>query len=180
MLFLVQKTFQMKIITRTTRLLIREMTPEDADNAFLLNNDPEVIRYTGDVAFESPEEARQFLENYDHFRKYGFGRWALELLDSGEFIGWCGLKYTPELDEYDLGYRLLRKHWSKGYASEAGRSCLELGFGEFEMPRIVGRVMPENTASLRVLEKLGFHFFESRLDKGKEIHVFELFREEFD
>ncbi len=148
------------MIVETERLYLREMKPEDAQNAYLLNLDPEVIRYTGDGPFGSIEEAQIFLRNYDHYRKYGFGRWAVIRKSDGEFLGWCGLKYTPELDEHDIGFRLFRCYWNKGYATEAAKACLQLGFSKFGMQQIVGRAMSENHASIRVLEKIGLQFRE--------------------
>jgi ribosomal-protein-alanine N-acetyltransferase len=145
-------------ITETERLYLREIRVEDAEQAYLLNLDPEVIRYTGDVAFASVGEARSFLENYDHYRVYGFGRWAVIHKQSGDFLGWCGLKYTKALDEYDIGFRFFKKHWSQGYATEAALACLSLGFSRWKMPRVVGRVMEDNQASIRVLQKIGLHY----------------------
>lgn len=155
-------------ILETSRLILREMTPEDAENAYILNLDPEVLRYTGDDPFESVEEAREFLEKYESYKKYGFGRWAVILKETGEYLGWCGLKYTPELDEFDIGYRLMKKFWGKGYATEAAEACLNLGFNQFGMKTIVGRAMPENGASVRVLEKIGLTYLENRMTDGTE------------
>ncbi len=96
----------MKIL-ETNRLYLRRMTIEDAENIYLLNLDPEVIQYTGDDAFESIESAEKFLSSYNHYSKYDFGRWAVIDKNSQAFLGWCGLKYTPETDEYDIGFRFL-------------------------------------------------------------------------
>ncbi|WP_341904996.1 GNAT family N-acetyltransferase [Fluviicola taffensis] len=157
----------MKIL-ETPRLYLREMTPEDAEAAYILNLDPEVLRYTGDDPFQSVEEAKTFLENYASYRTYGFGRWGMILKETGEYLGWCGLKYTPELDEFDIGYRLMKKFWGKGYASEAAEACMKLGFEQFDMKTIVGRAMPTNLASVRVLEKIGLTYLENRFTDGTE------------
>lgn len=156
------------IILETERLYLREMTPEDAESAYLLNLDPEVIRYTGDNPFESVEDAKTFLEKYTHYRQYGFGRWAVILKETGEYLGWCGLKYTPELDEFDIGYRFMQKFWGFGYATEAAEACMQYGFEKLGIPVIVGRAMPENTASVRVLEKIGLTYLENRFTDGTE------------
>lgn len=165
-------------LLETSRLYLREMTPEDAEAAYLLNLDPDVLKYTGDEPFETVDEARDFLEKYASYRTYGFGRWALILKETGEFLGWCGLKYTPELDEYDIGYRLMKKFWGCGYATEAAKACLEAGFNRFNMPVIVGRAMPENTASIRVLEKIGLTFLENRFTDGTEEVIYILHQHE--
>lgn len=158
----------MSVILQTARLYLREMTPADAEHAYRLNLDPEVIRHTGDDPFASVAQARQFLEQYDHYRRYGFGRWAVCLQAGDEFVGWCGLKYTESLAEYDLGFRFLRAHWGRGYATEAASACLDLGFREFLMPEIVGRAMKANTGSIRVLEKVGMKFARAYEEQGQE------------
>lgn len=161
-----------KKLLETERLYLREMTPEDAESAYLLNLDPEVIRYTGDDPFKSIEEARAFLEKYDHYRKYGFGRWGVIAKETDEYLGWCGLKYTPELDEFDIGYRFMKKFWGSGYATEAAQACLAYGFEQLQIPTIVGRAMPENGASVRVLEKIGLSYLENRFTDGTEEVVY--------
>ena len=148
----------MNFIIETNRLKLRELTPADAQHFFDLNADLEVIKFTGDPPFENVGAAREFLENYDQYEKYGYGRWAVILKETGEFTGWCGLKYLPELDETDLGFRFFRRHWNKGYATESALACIEFGFKKLKLKRIVGRAMAANSASVRVLEKTGFEF----------------------
>lgn len=147
-------------VLETSRLFLREITADDAQNAYELNLDPEVIRYTGDKAFTSIEEAGNFLKAYDHYTKYGFGRWAVIHKDSQEFLGWCGLKYTIDLDEYDIGFRFFKKHWNKGYATESAKASLEFGFTTFKMKTIVGRAMHENIGSIKVLKKIGLEYWK--------------------
>ncbi len=166
------------MIVETERLYLREMVPEDAENAYLLNLDPEVVRYTGDEPFSSIEEARTFLQNYDHYRKYGFGRWAVIRKSDGEFLGWCGLKYTPEPDEYDIGFRFFRRYWNMGYATEAAKACLELGFSKFGMRQIVGHVMLGNRASARVLEKIGLRYQAPYAFDDEEGEVYVLYNKD--
>ena len=153
---------------QTTRFILREFQPEDAEYLFQMNEDWDCIKYTGDVAFKNLEAAENFIKNYDHYQKYGFGRWTVLDKVSGEFLGWCGLKYDEELHEYDLGFRFLKKHWGKGFATEASVFCLKLGFEKFKIPEIVGRVMPENLVSIKVLEKSGMIYKETRTKNGVE------------
>jgi len=86
----------MKFILETERLFLREFIPSDGFHFYHLNNDPDVIKYTGNSAFASLEEANLFIKNYDDYKKDGFGRWAVCLKNTNEFIGWCGLKYEKE------------------------------------------------------------------------------------
>lgn len=166
-------------ILETERLYLREITVEDAEQAYLLNSDVEVIKYTGDSSFESIEEAKQFLEKYEHYQKYGFGRWAVILKSNDEFLGWCGLKYDEALNEYDIGFRFFKKHWNKGYATEAAKACIQLGFEKFKMPVILGRVMKENFASQRVLEKLGLQYYKNGTCGGEESLIYKIEKPSF-
>ena len=157
-------------IQETERLYLREMNAADAENAFLLNLDPEVIKFTGDEAFKNIEIARKFLENYDHYKIYGFGRWAVINKSNNEFLGWCGLKYSKDKDEHDIGFRFFKRHWNKGYATEAAKKCIELGFYKFGMQKIVGRAMIENLGSIKVLEKIGLNYLKTlNLNDAQEV-----------
>jgi len=157
----------MKVL-ETERLYLRRMTPEDAINLYLLNLDTTVIKFTGDQSFDSIESAKLFLENYDHYKKYGFGRWAVISKSNNEFLGWCGLKFRQEENVVDIGFRLKRKYWSNGYATEAAFKCLEIGFTKYNLPIIVGRAMKENVSSIRVLEKIGLSFLKPFNFDGNE------------
>ena len=148
------------IITETNRLTLREFKFEDAENLYNLNSDQEVIKYTGDKAFQSILEAKIFIQNYDAYSKYGYGRWAVELKTTKQFIGWCGLKYIPSLNETDIGFRLIKDFWEKGYATEAAKASLEFAFNVLKMEAIVGIAMKENIASIKVLEKIGMVFWK--------------------
>ncbi|PTT77151.1 MULTISPECIES: GNAT family N-acetyltransferase [unclassified Chryseobacterium] len=145
----------MKKILETERLILRELNSNDALSFYDLNNNPNVIKYTGNVPFQSVEEARDFLLNYRDYDENGFGRWAVIEKTTGNFLGWCGLKYSKETDETDIGFRFFEEYWNKGFATESAKACLEYGFNEFHLSKIVGRVMAENIASIKVLEKLG-------------------------
>ena len=155
-----------QFVLGTERLLLRELTPGDALLFYQLNEDPEVIRYTGDRAFRDEEEARVFLQAYDQYRLYGYGRWAVIRRSDRAFLGWCGLKYSPNLSETDLGFRLFRAHWGQGYGTEAAAACLRYGLLELKLPLIVGRVQKENLASIRVLEKIGMVYWKEFLFDG--------------
>lgn len=149
---------------------------EHAEKMFELNADPEVVRYTGDGAFGSVQEARQFIENYSAYDDYGIGRWLLTHKKSNEIVGWCGLKYNKEADEVDLGYRLFKKFWNKGFATEAAQTCLRFGHEVLNIPIIVGRAMPANVASVKVLEKIGMTYQGRQIEHdGEEVVVYASF-----
>ncbi len=145
-----------EIVATTERLWLRELTPEDAAGMFALNANEEVLRYTGDAPFASVEAAREFLASYDHYRRHEFGRWAVVIRNTGAFAGFCGLKRNSSDGAVDLGFRIARELWGYGYATEAARAALDLGFGRYGLSRIIARAMPGNAASHRVLRKLSF------------------------
>ena len=153
----------MKIILETDRILLREYVEDDAEAFFKLNSDPEVLRFVPDKALLNVEQARQIL--LDHpiadYRKHGFGRGACILKSTGEQIGFAGLKYLEELGEVDVAYRLMPTHWGQGLATEAALASVRYGFTDLGLKRIIGLVMPENIASVRVLEKTGLRYAET-------------------
>lgn len=148
----------MKRLT-TDRLLLRPLTLEDAGALNRLNADPQVMRYIGPLQ-DSVEKTRRYLMDgpMADYHKYGFGRHAMLHRASGEFIGFCGLKYLPELDEVDVGYRLLPAYWGQGLVTEAARETMRFGREDLGLKRIIGLAMPDNQASIRVLEKLGMQY----------------------
>ena len=167
-------------IFTTSRLYLRETTAQDAAVMFALNSDPEVLRYTGDEPFESIEEVANFLSNYQDFKKNNMGRWAVVRKDDEAILGWCGLKlHTNGL--VDLGFRLFKKYWNQGYATEASLGCLAYGFETLLLTEIVGRVVPANMASARVLKKIGMHFSHFEVDEhhGEQIAIYKITDEDF-
>lgn len=148
------------MIAETNRLILREFEVTDAKHLFRLNSDFDVIKYTGDKPFGSINDAEVLLNNYSQYRNYGYGRWAVIVKETGNFIGWCGLKYLEEINETDLGYRFFKDQWGKGYATESSIKALELAFQKFQIPNVVGKVMKENEASIRVLKKVGMQYWK--------------------
>jgi RimJ/RimL family protein N-acetyltransferase len=153
----------MKIILETERLLLRQFVEDDAEWFFRLNTDPDVLRFVPDKALANVEQARQVL--IDHpiadYQKYGFGRGACILKNTGEAIGFAGLKYLEELGEVDIAYRLMPAYWGMGLATEVALASVDFGFAKLDLKRIIGLIMPANIASVRVLQKTGLHYTET-------------------
>jgi RimJ/RimL family protein N-acetyltransferase len=144
-----------RIGPETPRLTLRQLTVNDAAAFFALNSHPDVMRLTGEPPLQSEDEARDALAKYPDFDTVGYGRWGCVLKHDQSIIGFCGLKYLSDLDEVDLGYRFLPEHWGKGYATEACRASVTFGFDVLNLDHIIGLVLPENVASIRVLQKVG-------------------------
>jgi RimJ/RimL family protein N-acetyltransferase len=165
----------MNYLFETDRLRFRPITPDDAEAMMELNSDFEVVQYTGDVAFESVEAAREFLAGrLEVYHKYKRGRLIAELKSTGEILGWAGLRYDPEQDETDVGYRFHKKFWGNGYATESAKAFIDYGFNVLGLDRIVAHARKENVASLRVLEKCGMKIIGEDMDCGGEIFVWEI------
>ncbi|KAA9345915.1 GNAT family N-acetyltransferase [Adhaeribacter soli] len=169
----------MKKILETERLVLREIEPTDAEVLYNLNLDPEVIRYTGDSPFASVAETETFLTNYADYRKFGYGRWGVIRKEDDEFLGWCGLKYHPDENYTDLGYRFFRKFWGFGYATEAAKGCLAYGFNKLNLDYLIGTVMHENLSSVNVLEKAGLQYWKEDLCEKHPAQVYRINKAEF-
>ncbi|MEX1384553.1 GNAT family N-acetyltransferase, partial [Lutibacter sp.] len=109
----------MKKIIITERLYLRELNVTDYNYFYNLNLDIDVLKYTGDKPFKNLQGAKKFLKNYNHYKKYGCGRWAVIDKNNDVFLGWCGIKFTQSLNEYDIGFRFFKKYWGKGFATES-------------------------------------------------------------
>ncbi len=139
----------------TDRLQHRAFTVDDADAFFALNSNQDVMRFTGEPLLASLGAAKQAIANYADFDEVGYGRWACVLKETQTIIGFCGLKYLSDLDAVDVGYRFLPQYWGRGLASEACVASLDFGFRKLCLDQIIGLVLPDNAASIRVLEKAG-------------------------
>ena len=150
----------------TTRLRLRLLTHDDLLIMFRLSTDPDVIKYADSPARDL-EEARQRLEQgpLSDYKKYGYGRFAVELKETGRVIGFCGIKYLPEIDLPEVGFRYLKQYWGKGIGTEAAKVCVDFARDDLKLKKLVALIIPENIASIRVAEKLG-------MTKGPLIHIY--------
>ena len=156
----------MVVFLATARLVLRRLTVDDLDNLVALDGDPEVMRYlTGGSGTPREEIERDILprflgyyEQYDHF-----GFWAAVERASGEFLGWFSFRpHEGSLPgEVELGYRLRRAAWGRGYATEGARALIRKGFTELGVRRVVANTYEYNVGSRRVMEKAGLTLVRS-------------------
>ncbi len=148
------RTFQ------TERLILRPMTEKDADFILELLNDPSFIRYIGDRNVRTLEGAKAYITNgpVASYAQNGFGLYLVELKESGDSMGMCGLIRRNTLQDVDIGYAFLPKFWSRGYAYEAAREMKRYAREELGLKRLVAVVDPENPPSIHLLGKLGMKF----------------------
>ena len=152
----------MAVKIETDRLIIREFNDKDVEAIYDFSSNPEVNKYTGDKLIESLGEVKHIINNIwlKEYKKYGYGRWAIIYKPDNKVIGFAGLKYLPEFNETDLGFRFLPEYWNKGIATEASKEIIKYGFENFDLNRIIGIAMPENIGSCKVLEKSGLNFYK--------------------
>lgn len=143
----------------TERLVLRRWTDADRAPFSAMNADPEVMRY-----FPAPltrKESDAFVDRIESlFERHGFGLWALERIGDGRFLGFTGLApvnpAVPYVGEIEVGWRLARAAWGRGYATEAAREALRVGF-QAGLEQIVSLTADVNVPSRRVMERLGMH-----------------------
>lgn len=166
----------MNVVFETVRLLLSTFTEKDASLIYDLNLDPDVTLYTHDPV-KNENHAKEILEKViiPQYALYNHGRWAVHLKYTLEFLGWCGLKYRPELNEIDLGYRIKKDFWGKGYATEAACASIKYGFERLGLKRIVGRAESDNIGSWKVLEKCGMTYIGNEVVDGFPVKVYEIY-----
>jgi len=147
-------------LLETERLLLRQLTTEDATFMFELLNDPSFIRNIGDRNIRTIDDACAYIVNgpVKSYEKNGFGLYLVILKETNESIGICGLIRRESLEDVDIGYALLPKFWSKGYAVEAAQATKAYAKDVVGLKRLVAIVDPVNVGSIRVLEKIGLRY----------------------
>jgi len=176
----------MKILAETERLILREILPTDIDGMFELHSDPEVHRFLGNKTVTSKEETIIIINSVrQRYIDYGIGRWAIIDKNTNNFIGWTGLEFVTELinnhkNYYDLGYRLIRKYWGQGIATETSFASLEYAFDKLNADKVFARADSENIGSNKVLEKVGLKFIETFNLDGIKHNWYKLEKTEFE
>ncbi|AZA99693.1 N-acetyltransferase [Chryseobacterium joostei] len=172
----------MKIETK--RLILRKLEDNDAERMFLMDSNPEVMKYleTPVTLVEQSQNGirmiqKQYVEN-------GVGRLAVVEKESGLMIGWCGLKLLKKpinghVETLDLGYRFIPEFWGKGYAWEAAVATLEYGFNDLNAETIYAYADAGNAGSNYILTKLGFENTGEFEDEGVMCFWYKLKREKY-
>ena len=151
----------------TERLILREFRESDLDGMFELDSDPEVHRYLGNKPVKTKEESQRIIASaLKQYKERGIGRWAVIEKSSGEFVGWSGLKLNTEYNMngftkyYDVGYRLIKRYWGKGFATESGKAAVNYAFNVLKLPELYATTEIGNQASHNALLKIGLHYVE--------------------
>lgn len=147
-------------IVETARLSLRPFRLSDHEALSRVFGDAEVMRF-GDGPRTHAWVGDWLRDCLDGYERRGFGPWAVVERSSGEVIGYCGLFYFPDVNgrpEIELGYRLARAYWGRGYATDAVLAARDYAFDALGMPRLIALIDPDNAASLRVAEKAGMKY----------------------
>ena len=144
----------MPLPLRTERLVLRLPTLDDLEAWHAVYADAEAVWY-GAPRSSIDENREKLIRQIAHHEEHGFGFCAVELLRTGETVGAAGLQHLDGGPEVEVGYRFLKQHWGRGYATESALASLTFGFDELGLDRIVAVALETNIASRRVLEKCG-------------------------
>ncbi len=169
----------MACIFETERLLVNAFTNDDQRNFFLLNGNPDVVRFIRPV--KTKEACDQFLLEVIAAANATplYGRWAVHEKTSKEFVGSFAVIPVENTDHMQLGYALLPSHWGKGYATELTRAGLHYVFSQTPLDIIYAYTEKPNEASQKVLLKSGFYHSGEKMEAGKKLVEFVLRKEQY-
>lgn len=174
------------MIIQTNRLILRQWREEDFKPFAQLNADPRVREFFPGLLTREESDA-SIKTIAEHISKKGWDLWAVELLKTGEFIGFIGLRevdfkapFNKEAPAVEIGWRLAFNYWGQGYATEGATAALHFGFEKLSLPEIVSFTTVNNMRSRSVMEKIGMHHLDAddfdhpRLPEGHPLrrHVF--------
>ncbi|MGD0791353.1 MAG: GNAT family N-acetyltransferase [Terriglobales bacterium] len=163
-------------ILQTTRLVLREFTPQDADALALVLSDPQTMRYYPAPYHRAGVE--QWIErNRQRYQDDGVGLWAMEeLTKTQEMIGDCGIIRQQVEGErlYEIGYHLRRDFWGQGLATEAAIACRDWAFAHLKADRLISLIRPENLPSRRVAERNGMTIWKEVNWRGLPHYVYSI------
>ncbi len=144
----------------TDRLILRRLTPDDAEFILELLNDPDWLRFIGDRGVRTTEEAQAYIRKgpMDMYERLGIGLCLVEVKESGKPAGICGLLKRDTLDDVDVGFAFLPAFRGKGFAYESAAAAVAYGRDVLGFSRILAITSLDNERSVKVLEKLGLRF----------------------
>lgn len=144
-------------VAATARLVLRHLVQADHEALTLIFGDADVMRF-GDGP-QTPKWAGDWLRRaLESYQQRGYGPWAIVEKSSGAVIGYCGLFLFPDVNgrpEIEIGYRLARRYWGRGYATEAVCAARDYAFNSLGLKRLIALIDPANVASIRVARKAG-------------------------
>ena len=170
-------------ILETERLLLRPLTLDDSDFILELLNTEGWIKYIGDRNIKTNEQARNYLENgpLKSYQTNGFGLSLVQLKTNNKSIGMCGLIKRDYLDHVDIGFAFLPDYTGMGYAYEVAKRTIQYAINELQKENILAITLPENSSSIKLLEKIGFKYDKNFIteDTREELSLYSINKENF-
>ena len=169
----------------TSRLLLRRWREDDLPAMAAINADPEVMRWIGDgTPIDDEATAAATARSEQHWETHGFGLFAVEIRATGQLAGFTGLNTPYSLPEVlpavEIGWRLGRRYWGQGIATEAARAALDFGFTDRRLDRVVSIHQLGNDASGRIMQKLGMQLYREITDnRGRRVRIYAIGRDEY-
>lgn len=146
---------------------------EEADALAQLWGDPDVTRYLPSGRPVPEDRARAGWESFiKHWEEHGFGPWSLFLKSDDAWVGYCGLRHLPDIDEVELLYAIDKRWWGRNLTTEAARAAVEDGFTRVGLSRIVAIALPANIASVQVMKNAGMHYEKNTHMFGHDVVVY--------
>ena len=169
----------MKTVIETKRLILREYTLADFDGLYAILSDPETMKHYP-VPYDKNGTMRWLNWSFDNYERYGFGLWAIEIKQTGEFIGDCGIT-MQKIDGQtlpEIGYHIHKDHWRKGYAKEAASAVRDWVFENTDFDTIYSYMTHTNVASYSTAESIGMQRIKEYTDSqdGEQYYVYALSR----
>ncbi len=153
-------------VFETERLRVRHLEDADLPDFYAICSDPAVIMYMGDGEPLTEEQTALWLrKSKANYSDHGFGCMAVFSKQNDDFVGFCGLVYAPDRTEVEIIYALAQPYWGRGLASEVAGAMIDFGFAECGLTEILATIAPQNSDSIKIVEKLGMTFLGERPDE---------------
>jgi RimJ/RimL family protein N-acetyltransferase len=160
----------------TQRLVLRDFQQKDVHQLAPILANPQVMEFSPTGIISTSQTQAKIDSFITSYKAFGFGKWAVILKESNQLIGYCGIaiEQIENVNEPEIGYRLDPEFWGKGLATEAALATIKYGFEQLKFPYILGIVERANTASIRVLGKLGMRYERGTIFHGVEMDIYRL------
>jgi [ribosomal protein S5]-alanine N-acetyltransferase len=162
------------MLIETNRLILREFQRTDLQELAPILADPKVMKFSP-TGVNSIEQVQERIEGFINcYKEFGFGKWAVVFKENNQLLGYCGIAIDQidGKDEKELGYRIDSRYWGQGLATEAASAAIKYGCEQFKLPYIIGIVERANSASVRVLEKVGMRYERVTIFHHVEMDVY--------
>ena len=171
----------MKKILETARCYVRELIHDDIALVCQMNRDPDVMQYISNGKPQTDEYSTNrtlyFIDEY-YAKHPGLGMWAVVHKEDEQFMGWACLKHF-EGDLIEVGYRLIKDYWGKGYATEVSKALIHYGFNTLSLDKIIGVAAENNTKSQHILQKIGLSFLKEDFYHEIKVRYYQLLKQDY-